>query len=267
MRIALVVLVVAGLVPFGLALRAHRGTSLLHALLWALTAWVGWGIAFAVAGPPSADLEPFRYGALCLTGCAGVAVLGARRPHVFAWNFVVLGLLAVMLWPLIETRVLGTQTFDGLRILFMAGTITIGTLNYLPTRLGPAAFVLLLACAGEIVGMLAAGSFDIGDAILFDLQVTMVPWIGWGFLASRRTNRSPFDHLWLSFRDSWGLAWSQRVREQFNRAAENAGWSDRLSWQGLKEEKQTPALMPAAKDQREETLRALLQRFLESDQR
>jgi hypothetical protein len=38
-----------------------------------------------------------RYLALCLTGCVGVAVLGARRPGVGAWDFVLLGLLAVLL--------------------------------------------------------------------------------------------------------------------------------------------------------------------------
>jgi len=32
-------------------------------------------------------------------GCAGVAVLGARRPGMTAWNFVVAGLLAVLLLP------------------------------------------------------------------------------------------------------------------------------------------------------------------------
>ena len=34
----------------------------------------------------------------------------------------------------------------------------------------------------------------------------------------------------VSFRDSWGLMWSQRFREQFNRAAENAGWPITLRW-------------------------------------
>ena len=90
-----------------------------------------------------------RYCALCMTGCAGIAVLGARRPHVFAWNFVVLGLFAVMVLPLIETQIIGTHPVDTLRILFMGGTIAVGILNYLPTRSAPAAFLLLVASVGE----------------------------------------------------------------------------------------------------------------------
>jgi hypothetical protein len=40
--------------------------------------------------------------------------------------------------------------------------------------------------------------------------------------------------MWLDFRDRWGLVWGQRVREQFNHAAENAGWPIQLRWLGLR---------------------------------
>jgi hypothetical protein len=79
--------VAVGALPFLAAWRANRRTTLQGATIWAAAAWTSWG--FALAYP---DNDDFGFLALCLTGCAGIAVLGARRPQVFAWNFVVLGL-------------------------------------------------------------------------------------------------------------------------------------------------------------------------------
>src|SRR5882724_4417194 len=129
MSILLACLILVGVIPFAVALWANRTTSLFHALVWSLVAWLSWGVAFLLDDAERAGLDPGRYCALCLTGCAGVAVLGARRPHVFAWNFVVLGLFAVMVLPLVETSIIGTHSLDGLRIFFLIGTIAVGILN------------------------------------------------------------------------------------------------------------------------------------------
>lgn len=259
MRIALACLIVIGFIPLLVALRAHRGTSLFHALIWALVAWLAWGCAFLFDQSDSRGLDPFRYFALCLTGCAGIAVLGARRPIVGAWNFVALGLLAVMVLPLLETLFIGTPPVDTLRIVFMTATIAVGTLNYLQTSFGPAGFVLLLACAGEITHLFAPDRF--AAVWIFDGLMTAVPWLGWLGLRARRRDSSAFDRLWLDFRDQWGLMWSQRVREQFNAAAQNAGWGVTLKWRGLKDE------APQDQEKHVEALRAILQRFLSKDQR
>ena len=96
-----------------------------------------------------------RYLALCLTASAGVAVLGARRPGVGPWNFVLLGLLAVMLLPLAEGYLAhGAWHLEGPRTLFLAATLAVIVLNYLPTRLGPAA---LLVGVGAAVHLLLLG--------------------------------------------------------------------------------------------------------------
>src|SRR5205085_1522448 len=129
--------------PLARAWLRHRRTSLAHALAWAAFAWLAWlGVLSAVAFG-GGEAVTGRYLALCLTGCAGVAVLGARRPGVAAWNFVVLGLLVVLLLPLAEG--FGRLHLSWPRLLFLAGTLAVGFLNYLPTRLGPAA--LLMAAA------------------------------------------------------------------------------------------------------------------------
>ena len=56
------------------------------------------------------------------------------------------GLLAVMLLPLAEGLAAGPLHLDGLRILFLGGTISVIVLNYVPTRIGPAAACLGFGC-------------------------------------------------------------------------------------------------------------------------
>jgi hypothetical protein len=259
MRMVLLSLIVAGLLPIALAIRANRATSLGHALIWSLIAWLSWGVTFLVGDLDRTTMEPARYCALCLTGCVGVAVLGARRPHVFAWNFVVLGLFAVMVLPLLETLFLGTHPNDGLRVFFLSATLAVGILNYLPTRMALPSLVVLIVSAGEIALLYAPGSLPgIGEQRIVDLLLTLIPWLAWGCWSSR-ADRSEFDRLWLTFRDRWGLVWSQRVREQFNHACLNAGVPAQLTWRGLRAESADIAQQQKSLD----VLRATLQRFVE----
>src|SRR5206468_7220238 len=67
------VVYVSAAVPLSAATRAYRNTTLLHSVVWAWLAWLGWGLALVAAD------GRWDYAALCLIGCAGVAVLGARR--------------------------------------------------------------------------------------------------------------------------------------------------------------------------------------------
>ena len=147
----------------------------------------------------------------------------------------------------------------------MTATIAVGILNYLPTRLAPAAVVLLLWSAAEIVAVYAPEWLFAGGGLwIAHLLLMSAPWLAWICLAERRAPRTEFDQLWLNFRDRWGVLWSQRVREQFNRAAENAGrWPVRLYWQGLVVRKETDmAMTDCDRLKMMETLRAVLQRFL-----
>src|SRR5262249_17294056 len=123
-------ILLTGVIPLIVAWRRDWRTTLVHPLGWATTAWAAWLVAFALG---ASDSSVARYVALCLTGCAGVAALGARRPGATAWNFVILGLLAVLLLPLAEG--LGQLRLDPLRVVFLSATLAVGVLNYLPTRL------------------------------------------------------------------------------------------------------------------------------------
>src|SRR5437016_5497350 len=68
----------SSVVPLLAATRANRHMSLVHSVGWAWAAWLIWAAALALGG------RVWGYAALCLTGCAGVAVLGARRPGAAA---------------------------------------------------------------------------------------------------------------------------------------------------------------------------------------
>jgi hypothetical protein len=253
----------SGLYPLAQALRANRRTSLVHAIFWTLGAWTGWSaVALGVWLWPWASLVALRYLAVSLTACAGMAVLGARRPTVNAWNFVVFGLLAVLLLPLAQG--LGNLRHSLLQAGFLASTLAVGVLNYLPTRLAPAALCVAAGCAVDILRLAdAPGLNPVLDQLMpaGELLLAASPWAAYTVIRWRTPPLSEFDRIWLDFRDRFGLLWGQRLREQFNRAAANAGWPVYLRWQGLRLTQGASLPGPAAQDQILDTLRALLKRF------
>src|SRR5262245_34705462 len=125
------ILLLTGLYPFYRGWRALEATTMRHALLCALTAWLAWVLAWGVGG---AELQ---YLALCLTACAGIAVLGARRPGYVAWNFVVVGLLLVLCRPFLHG--LGELRLEPASLIILGLVLAVGVSNYLPTRGGLAA--------------------------------------------------------------------------------------------------------------------------------
>jgi hypothetical protein len=260
-------ILLSGLYPLWRVWQANRSTSLLQTVNWALLAWTGWVCAFLAAGTwPEPAVAMLRYLALCLTSCAGVAVLGARRPGLGAWNFVLLGLLAVLLLPLAEGLTLrgNDLQLDVPRKVFLVATLAVSMLNYLPTRLAVAAGLVL---AGGTVEVLMLGHAD--DLIgrmsplvqVGRVMLALVPWVAWAGWAGGRPPPSEFDRLWLGFRDRFGFFWGQRLREQFNRSAAHAGWPVHLRWRGLRLLAGTALPDPATQAEILLTLRALLKRF------
>jgi hypothetical protein len=245
------ILLATALVPMGKAWWANRGTALEHAVLWAVAAWAAWLATFVFGDDGSLG----RYAALSLTGCAGIAVLGARRPHIAAWDFVVVSLLAVLLLPVAQGW--GKPALSPPYLVFLGATLAFGWLNYLPTRLLPA--VLLFGAGGGMeLAQLCGVKMD--DTLLgvARFAIALTPWVGQACFAWPRGELNAVDREWLSFRDRFGVVWGQRCREQFNRAAANAGWPVTLSWQGfdLEPDRPTPPV-----EELLATLRAVLKRF------
>jgi hypothetical protein len=260
MQVLAGVLVLTAAFPLSLAWLRNCRTTLWHALLWAWLAWLAW--LFVVGGGaiwPGCDGPLSRYVALCLTACAGIAVLGARRPTAAAWNFVVVGLLAVLLLPVAEG--FGTPRLNAVYLCFLGATLLVGLLNYLPTPLATGVVSLGVVCALEIAALAKAEFpewFMLGGRCL----LALAPWLVLARLQWRGQAGTEFDRLWLSFRDQYGVVWGLRTREQFNRAAANAGWPITLTWHGLQPtcegaELDAPVVL--------ETLQVLLKRF--TDQR
>jgi hypothetical protein len=240
------IVLISAIVPLAAAAWTNRSTSLNFTIGWAVVAWAGW-LAAAFAGTGAAT-----YAALAATGCAGVSVFGARRPGAAAWNFVVLGLLIVLLLPLAEAAAVDAPFQLGMfRTAFLAVLIGTTVTNYLPTRLGPAAVLVGLGAGWQLARM--AGNPPPADVAV--VSVGLAPWVGfWEWAAGRRRSaaEAPSDRLWRAFRDRYGLVWGLRLRDQFDRAAANAGLPCELRWTGLRGDAGAAA---------QELLESLMRRF------
>src|SRR5262245_44368336 len=183
--------------PLGRAWLANRRTTLRSAMTWAAGAWAVWLISFsalALGDESSAALG--RYLGLVLTGCAAVAVLGARRPGVAAWNFVVLGLLAVLLLPL--ARGLGQARLEVVHVIFLAAILLVGLLNYLGTRLTLAVLLAGLGCGLAFAALVTPAWLDEGSSellLLAGLSLGLAPWLGL-VLITLRPRGGMVDAIW-----------------------------------------------------------------------
>ncbi len=244
-------IIISAIIPLMRAGSTNRSTSLIHAIGWAMVAWCGWLVS-AVAGSLAT-----AYLALVLSGCVGIAVLGARRPGVGGWNFVVGGLLAVLTVPLAEAFVLDTPVRLGmLRTVFLACLLGVTVINYLPTRLFFGAVLLGIGCGLELAWLVERQAAH-EQAVCC---IGLAPWLAWLGLRLGPKATSECDRLWRRFRDRFGLIWSLRVREQFNHASLNAGRNVELHWTGVRVNEGTPAAGEAAAFACE-TLMALTRRF------
>jgi len=206
---------------------------------------------------PDIQWSLMPYVALSLSSCAGMAVLGARRPLNGPWNFIVVSLLAILLLPIAEGW--GQLNLSAGRIGFLIVTLSIIGFIYGLTRLGLPALVFLSGC-GCVVGTMieAAGNAYTLDSFVGKLGLSMIagsPWLAILLVLTQKTPTTVFDQLWRDFRDQFGMIWALRVRDQFNRSAKNANWPVQLGWSGLKSRADWDISIAVA------TLEALLKRF------
>jgi hypothetical protein len=181
---------------------------------------------------------------------------------------VVAALLAINLLPLAESLLAaGILQLNVFRVTCLAGTLAVGVLNYLPTHFAPAALALLFGCTLEVASLVTSTRMGQDYRLVFEIgciPIVCTPWVAYLSGRSRQLAASEFDQLWLDFRNRFGFVWAQRLREQFNRSAANAGWPVVLRWQGLR---LTPGSLrpePALQTAMVAALRALLKRFVVS---
>ncbi len=248
-----IALIATGAAPILLAIWTNRRTSLVHALAWAIGAWFGW-LMSAVSGTIR-----LRYLALCLLACAGVAVLGARRPGAAAWHAVVVGLLAVLLIPVAQGLLAGVAlTIDSIWTGFLIAALLVGLVNYLPTSFGLGTLALITACVLELRWI--GADIPENERLASLAFAGSAPWLAWlGHKVLLPKCAEP-DRTWKDLRDRFGVVWGERVREQFNRAAHHAGLRVTMGWRGLRTFDEVP-LTAESRARSLELLHALMKRF------
>ncbi|HEX5103359.1 MAG TPA: hypothetical protein VFV87_06090 [Pirellulaceae bacterium] len=259
---------------------AIRETTLVGPWWWALAAIIGWGgVEIAAAGGWLANgawLAPLRMAAMGLSFCPAVALVGAKRPQHAAWSFVVVSLWVIVVLPAAEGFFLrrGQELEMGdARGWFLWILILLGPANFAPTRFWLAA---LLLAGGQIVALgkflpLARGDLVIRPGLTGFVMSVMALLAAWlaavPFCPRNQIQQSPYELLWIHFRNAFGLFWSLRVQERVNAAAAQYGWDFRLTWTGLKHNADGQPLTtidPKAERAFRTTLRGLLRRFVSS---
>jgi hypothetical protein len=91
-------------------------------------------------------------------------------------------------------------------------------------------------------------------------MMSLSPWIAWALVSWQSRSHTEFDRVWVNFRNSFGMIWALRIRDQFNRSAANSRQAYRLGWSGLQSTGPTPS-PESSINQALATLRALLKRF------
>lgn len=222
----------------------------------------------ALAGGKATWIAPLRLAAVALTFCPVLAVLGAKRPQHAAWSFVVLAFWGILALPAAETFFLqrGQRLEMGdARSWFLWILILIGPVNYLPTRQWLAAALLAIAQAialSEYLPLIHRPLFA-GQFLVALMLGCLAPLVA---RAPRcRDVASPYDRLWLDFRDTFGLFWSLRLQERVNAVAATNNWPLVLGWSGIAD-RETGASLSQFNASIEPTLRTtmkgLLRRFV-----
>ena len=242
--------------------RNWRNSSLGYVFLWAFLA-AGVNVTTALVGMFAMVPLPGRYLALLFALTVPVAVLGAREPGTTAWNFVVVGFLAIGLLPVLQQPWHSPEwRLDGVYSALMVVILVGSWLNYLPTRLGIVASALTWAMGWQLAALcviekrpqllaLADGCTSIGvllAALTTLLQVRLArkgrsadiapsP-DGIGSLSlDRQPDAIPavqrFNSTWRGLRDGWGLIWAWRIRELVESSARHAQLPGEFRWSGL----------------------------------
>lgn len=257
---------------------ALKGMSLASAGGWAMAAefaWLASSLASGILAPESPVLDQFWLWTAILTLCPPIAVLGARRPTSAVWDwFIVVPLLAVLGWPGLTVL----PTFPHLVPLKVQAPVFVGFLlvllmglgNYAGTRYGGAA-LLLGASVCLVLTPLAASVALSGTGATTLRGIAVLCFCGGVFQVLRQGRRttvaaSPYDRLWIDFRDTFGIVWAIRIQERLNATAQKERWACRLGPHGIEwDEQAAPAARHETIPRLEHALQWHLRRFVDND--
>lgn len=254
-----------------------RGTTLQMARRWSLAAVAVWSAAvvgeLACAGP--SEIPSLLWVATTLLSlCPPVAVLGARRPGVAAWNgFVLMPLLAVLGWPVLTHWATGTPLAD-LRLetpalIGYAVVLLMGTGNYMGTTYWSSACLYAVACC-LLVAPLSAAAPAWVDARSARLAASSV--LGLAAIVARLQRRNStalpptLDGLWVDYRNLYGIVWARRLQDRLNALAHQQDWPVRATPFGFDwNPRATPEQRCEAAAKLEQSLKWMLRRFVSTE--
>ena len=254
--------------------RRLRATTLAAPCLWTALSAVCLAVGAVVddrLGGISLSATRFAIGTTTL--CPLMAVLGAKRPQDRGWQWIVLSLWVVLVWPAAQALALPVGVKLELFIawkIFLWGLIALGLLNYLPTVHWRAAILVALGQALLLRDYLGLSPTD--SIAVSDLVATLSFLSAAALVANTRdeatpsaTGLSPLTSLtssWLRFRNAYGAFWALRVLGRINQSAEQRDWSLRLEWSGFAQTDDQPPT-DAQLAEVEQSLESMLRRFVD----
>jgi hypothetical protein len=214
-----------------------------------------------------------------------MSVLGARRPTIRVWPwFVILPMIVVLGMPLASSW----QSFDRasrlqLETPVLAGfglVLVMSAGNYLGTRFSLSALLFIAAMLLAAASIAAAVPDETTQQYHFRLWAVGLLSFAVAVAsrpASTTAGASPgdneisahgrFDHLWVDFRNLFGIVWAKRLQDRINAVAQQETWPVRLENSGFVPTSNTAEKeVPTASDERiEVAMRWFLRRFCDAE--
>ena len=248
------------------------GTTLTAPCIWiAISAACLAGLALVEMTQPAEtiSMSALRFAVAASTLCPLVAVLGAKRPQDRGWQWIVLSLWLIVVWP--AAQALAHPAGPRVELftpwkMFLAGLVAMGPLNYLPTRHWLAS---MLVAAGQLIllsdylGISTLNEWQLPSALACFAIAAMT-------VALRRKEHGMTEQTlkddterWLRFRDGFGAFWAIRVMQRVNETAGLRNWPVRLAWTGFESAtgEKSPELNKVQNEEIEQTFDTLLRRF------
>ena len=247
-------------------------------MVWAVISGVSLAAIGALEGfqpVQTISRDALRFAVTVGTFCPVMAVLGAKRPQDRGWQWIVLSLWAVAVWPAVQAALLPAGTVIDLFIvwkLFLVGLVVVGLLNYLPTQywkesilVAVGQWILLDRYLWQWFAMssndaVALATFCFLVASLVTIRSCQKSCLAQSVAIEALQN---FEQQWLTFRNRFGAFWGLRILARVNETAELRQWPFRLTWAGFISHPEGTNDSPtdAQMAELEQTMSTLLRRF------